>query len=319
MTKPEQSKPLGDAPPHIWGPEVPHGDPDDAAVLRGGRAGGSVAAARRRRGDPCLRGSVDPRLAPALRSLELRDLVLDGVVERLALLQRSFDLVALRLLRRDDLFLALARLGELRLRSLTSFLKRRTSERICASWSVTRPADSMPSRISSRLAEPRMISTRSGLPLTYRSISRASRFPCASPRLERAILSRLLTFCSTLIWSSSTCSALNASMTWPRSASSRWISARTPEPLPASRRSGGTGSASAQPPARAAGRWEVSFSRSDTWPLAWDGVGAYCGPAPSQAGHGKGVLDERQTGYAVSTDGGFAVRTDGSAAGRSRW
>ena len=42
-------------------------------------------------------------------------------------------------------------------------------------------------------------------------------------------------------------------------------------------------------PARAAGRWEVSFSRSDTWPLAWDGVGAYCGPAPSQAGHGKGV------------------------------
>ena len=116
MTKPEQSKPLGDAPPHIWGPEVLHAIPTTPPYCEG-RAGGSVAAARRRCGDPCLRGSVDPRLAPALRSLELRDLVLDGVVERLALLQRSFDLVALRLLRRDDLFLALARLGELRLRS----------------------------------------------------------------------------------------------------------------------------------------------------------------------------------------------------------
>ena len=96
------------------------------------------------------------------------------------------------------------------------------------SWSLTRLAVSIPSRISSRLEEPSRISTRSGLPFLYSSTSLASSVPRAEPRFDFASSSRFsLTFCSALIASSSTCALLKASTTSSRFESSSWICAIT--------------------------------------------------------------------------------------------
>ena len=114
-TRPEQSNPLGEAPPHTYGvPEVCERDPDHAAV-RVGRRGCDLTAARdgrgRRRlflGGLLLRGQAPlglggkPCLAPTLLGFELLDLAPDRVVELLALGELRLDLLACALARRDD-------------------------------------------------------------------------------------------------------------------------------------------------------------------------------------------------------------------------
>ena len=86
----------------------------------GAPVGESVPVGRRgrRSAQPGPGGGLDALLAPALGGLELRDLVLDGGEELLALCKRALDLGLMGRARRDDLLLLLARLRELGLPGL---------------------------------------------------------------------------------------------------------------------------------------------------------------------------------------------------------
>ena len=297
ITNPEQSKPSrARSRPTVRGAQVLHRDPDDAAVLRRRGARGASALRRRRRGWSCAtrapRCGVDARLAPPLGGLELGDLVLDGVEQLLTLRERASISSCLAARSATTCSCLLRAFSSSASRCLISVRNLRTSFRICASWSVTRLAVSIPSRISSRLDEPSRISTRSG---SRSGTARRGAAPACPARTEvgardlEAVLVDLLLGLDLVELDLRRCSE---SITSSRLESSSWIWASTWRASACFDSIGGPGSPAppaAAPPGRGAGRggrvdWLVGCLPPARGPSALTP-----GPTPAQAGHGNRV------------------------------